>query len=66
QKNKRHRAFSHTVSDSIFIPYLVFELNLMTLPMRQPFLRVVNYSVFIEPFHTEIYAYTTSAKFVRR
>ncbi|MBB3069563.1 hypothetical protein FHS14_002553, partial [Paenibacillus baekrokdamisoli] len=39
QKNKRHRAFSHTVSDSIFIPYLVFELNLMTLSMGMAFLR---------------------------
>ncbi|MFC5472236.1 hypothetical protein ACFPPD_26485, partial [Cohnella suwonensis] len=35
KKNKRHRAFSHAVSDSIFIPGLVFELNLMTLLPRE-------------------------------
>ncbi|MCY9630999.1 hypothetical protein M5W89_14770, partial [Paenibacillus thiaminolyticus] len=35
-KKKRHRAFSHAVSDSIFISALVLELNLMTLVPGTP------------------------------
>ena len=30
-KKKRHRAYSHAVLDSIFIPGFILELNLMTL-----------------------------------
>ncbi|MGG1519532.1 hypothetical protein ABE504_29295, partial [Paenibacillus oryzisoli] len=36
-KNKRHRAFSHAVSDSIFNPSLVFKRNLMTLRLGAAF-----------------------------
>jgi len=34
-KKQTAQGFSHAVSDSIFIPCLFFELNLMTLPVQR-------------------------------